>query len=310
MSVGSISGLQVVQLPNGTDIQSAVKIYEENPDVLYAEPDYVMSILPDQTGLITNEMHSGVLLSIPNDGNFSSQWGFQNTGQTGGTPGADINAPAAWDISTGSDTVIVAVIDTGVFYNHSDLSSNIWNNTGEISGNGIDDDYNGYIDDTGGWDFVNSDNDPSDDQKHGTHVSGTIGAVGNNSIGVTGMNWKVKIMPLKAFNFEGIGYTSDQIAAIEYANANGASVISNSWGGGHYSQSLKDAIDASPAVVVCAAGNSASSNDAIPVYPAGYSSANIISVAATDHNDLLASFSNFGLNSVDLAAPGTNIWST
>ena len=204
------------------------------------------------------------------------------------------------------------MIDTGVLYTHSDLSSNIWNNTDELPGNGIDDDLNGYIDDVRGWNFVNSSNNPIDDQEHGTHVSGTIGAVGNNAIGVAGVNWQVKIMPLKAFNEYGEGVTSDAILAIEYANANGASVISNSWGGDLYDQGLKDVIDASPAVVVCAAGNSASNiDDAInPMYPAGYSSANIISVAATDNKDLLASFSNFGLSSVDLAAPGTNIWST
>jgi len=305
-----VAGLQLVQLPNGTDIQSAITVYESNPDVLYAEPDYVLSIFPDQTGPIVLETNSPNILSIPNDAFFSDQWDFHNTAQTGGTPGADIDALGAWGISTGSNSVVVAVIDTGVLYTHSDLSSNIWNNVGEIPGNGLDDDSNGYIDDVRGWDFVNSDNDPNDDKDHGTHVSGTIGAVGNNALGVAGVNWQVKIMPLKAFNNEGSGYTSDQIAAIEYANANGASVISNSWGGSTYSQSLKDVIDASPAVVVCAAGNNGTDNDIDPMYPASYNSTNIISVAATDHNDLLASFSNFGLNSVDLAAPGTEIIST
>jgi len=310
-SSGGVAGLQVVQLPNGTDVQSAVKIYESNPDVLYAEPDYVISILPDQTGTIINDVNSAPILSIPNDAFFSDQWSFHNTGQTMGTSGADIDAPGAWTISTGSNSVVVAVIDTGVLYTHSDLSANIWNNTGEIMGNGIDDDLNGYIDDVRGWDFVNKDNDPIDDQKHGTHVSGIIGAVGNNAIGVAGVNWHVKIMPLKAFNQNGQGVTSDAIEAIKYANANGASIISNSWGGPEYSEALKDAIDASPAVVVCAAGNDyGNDNDIHPLYPASYNSTNIISVAATDHNDLLASFSNFGLSSVDLAAPGTDIWST
>jgi subtilisin family serine protease len=309
-STGGVAGLQLVQLPNGTDIQSAISAYESNPDVLYAEPDYVLSILPDQTGPIVLDTNPPNILSIPNDGDFSYQWSFHNTGQTGGTPGADIKALAAWDISTGSNSVVVAVIDTGVLYNHSDLSANIWDNTGEIPGNGIDDDDNGYIDDIRGWDFVNADNDPIDDQKHGTHVSGTIGAVGNNAIGVAGVNWQVKIMPLKAFDQYGQGSTSDAIEAIKYANANGASVISNSWGGPDYSQGLEDAINASPAVVVCAAGNFARNNDQNPLYPTSYNSPNIISVAATDQNDFLAPFSNFGLSSVDLAAPGTNIWST
>jgi subtilisin family serine protease len=312
LSVGSVAGLQLVQLPNGTDVQSAITAYESNPDVLYAEPDYMISIIPDQPGSIVHEINSATILSLPNDANFSYQWSFHNTGQAGGTPGADINAPAAWDISTGSNSVVVAVIDTGVLYTHSDLSPNIWDNTDELPGNGIDDDHNGYIDDVRGWNFVNSSNNPIDDQEHGTHVSGTIGAVGNNAIGVAGVNWQVKIMPLKAFNEYGEGNTSDAILAIEYANANGASIISNSWGGGLYDQGLKDVIDASPAVVVCAAGNSGINIDdnKNPVYPAGYSSANIISVAATDNKDLLADFSNFGTSSVDLAAPGTNIWST
>ena len=303
--------MQVVQLPNGTDIHSAIKIYESNPDVQYAEPDYAISIIPDQSGPVIHDANFPHILTIPNDAYFSNQWSIQNTGQTGGTPDADIDAPEAWNISTGSDSIVVAVIDTGVLYTHDDLSSNIWNNTGEIPDNGFDDDSNGYIDDVRGWDFVNSDNDPIDDKNHGTHVSGTIGAIGNNTLGVAGLNWQVKIMPLKAFDFSGNGNTSDAILAIEYANAKGASVISNSWGGSDYSQALKDAIDVSPAIVVCAAGNNnGNDNDIYPVYPASYSSVNIISVAATDHNDNLASFSNIGLSSVDLAAPGTSIWST
>jgi thermitase len=306
-----IDGLQVVQLPEGTDVQSAVKLYKSNPDVLYAEPDYVISIIPDETGPIIHDGNSPQILSNPDDSYFSNQWSFDNTGQTGGTVDADIDAPEAWANTTGSDSVVVAVIDTGVLYNHNDLSSNIWNNKGEIPDNGVDDDGNGYIDDIRGWNFVNSTNDPVDDQEHGTHVSGIIGAVGNNALGVAGVSWHVKIMPLKAFDQYGQGSTLDAIKAIEYANANGASVISNSWGGPDPSQALKDAIDASPAVVVCAAGNgNGNDNDFFPVYPASYSSPNIISVTATDNNDTLASFSNIGLSSVDLAAPGTNILST
>jgi thermitase len=303
-------GLQLVQLPNGTDVQSAITTYQSNPDILYAEPDYVISILPDQTGSTGEGVNSAHILSMPNDPIFPVQWNLHNTGQTGGNPAADINALGAWDISTGSTRVVVAVIDTGVLYTHNDLSTNIWNNTDEIPGDGVDNDNNGFVDDIRGWDFVNNDNDPNDDKDHGTHVSGTIGAEGNNAIGMTGVNWHVQIMPLKVFNQEGIGITSDAIKAIEYANENGAIVISNSWGGSLFDQGLKDVIDASPAVVVCAAGNGGSNNDDYPIYPASYDSTNIISVAATDHFDLLASFSNFGLNSVDLAAPGKDITST
>ena len=227
--------------------------------------------------------------------------------RTGGTPDADIDAPEAWEISTGSNSVVVAVIDTGVQYTHSDLSANIWNNTDEIPGNALDDDGNGYVDDVRGWNFVNNTSETMDDNSHGTHVSGTIGAVGNNAIGVAGVNWQVKIMPLKAFDRGGYGRTSDIITAIEYANANGASVISNSWGGAPEDQALNDTIAASPVVVVCAAGNFGADNDKNAFYPASYSSTNIISVAATEENDALAYFSNYGLNSVDLAAPGINI---
>jgi subtilisin family serine protease len=312
-SSGCVTGLQVVQLPIGTDVQSAVNVYKSNPDVMYAEPDYVISLIPDQRVPEPTIYNANLSqnVSIPNDSYFYNQWSFHNTGQTGGTVDADIDAPEAWALTNRSDSVVVAVIDTGVLYNHSDLSSNIWKNPGEIPDNNIDDDGNGYVDDTRGWNFVNSTNDPIDDQEHGTHVSGIIGAEGNNGIGVAGVSWNVKIMPLKAFDQYGQGSTLDAIKAIDYANANGASVISNSWGGPEYSQALKDAIDASPAVVICAAGNgNGNDNDYYPVYPASFSSPNIISVAATDHNDTLAVFSNIGLSSVDLAAPGTSILST
>ena len=310
-SADGVAGLQVVQLPNGTDIQSAIKEYQSNPDVLYAEPDYVISIAPDQIGAIAQDANPLQILSTPNDPWFTELWGLRNNGQTGGTPGADIKATAAWDISTGSNSVIVAVIDTGVLYAHSDLSTNIWKNPGEIPGNGIDDDHNGYVDDIYGWNFITNTPNPIDDNGHGTHVSGTIGAVGNNAIGVTGINWHTKIMALKAFDSTGSGLTSDAISAILYADRNGALVITNSWSGPDFEQSLYDTIDASPAVVVCAAGNGGQlNNDKQPQYPASYTSANIISVAATDQNDQLASFSHYGPISVDLAAPGVNILST
>jgi subtilisin family serine protease len=309
-SAGGITGLQIVQLPRGTDLQSAIKEYESNPDVLYAEPDYEISVIPDQTGPVIQDTGSPGILSYPDDARFSEQWDFHNIGQSGGTPDADIDAPEAWDISTGSNTVIVAVPDTGVFYTHEDLSSNIWTNTDEIPGNGIDDDFNGYVDDVHGWDFVNNDNDPSDDVNHGTHCAGTIGAIGNNALGVAGINWRVKIMPLKIMDSSGYGNTSDAIKAFEYARVNGAAVISNSWGREPYSQAMKDAIDESPAVVVFAAGNDGNNTDVTPHYPSSYASPGIISVAATDNHDTLASFSNYGTDSVDLAAPGANILST
>jgi len=201
------------------------------------------------------------------------------------------------------------VVDSGVKYDHEDLVGNIWSNPGEAL-NGGDTDGNGYVDDIRGWDFVDNDNDPMDYDSHGTHVAGTIAAVGDNGLGVTGVCWTAKIMPIRGLDAAGSGLTSNLISAIEYANANGAHVINNSWGGGGYSQSLKNAIDASSAVVVCAAGNSNVNTDTTPHYPSSYESTNIISVAATDQNDNRALFSNYGVTSVDVGAPGVNIYST
>jgi len=295
-------GMQVVRIPDNMSVEEAVARYEDDPDVLYAEPNYIVTIA-----------------STPSDSDYSYQWGLHNTGQEiGGTTGtidADIDAPEAWDLSTGSATVVVAVVDTGVDYDHPDLAANIWTNTGEIAGNGIDDDGNGYPDDVHGWDFESNTSDPMDVNSyestyHGTHCAGIIGAVGNNGIGVTGVNWNVKIMPLRFLNETGSGTIANATKAILYAKANGADVISNSWGGYSYSQSLKDAIDSSSAVVVCAAGNDGLDIDDYPFYPASLTSANIISVAATDNRDTLADFSNYGATSVDLTAPGVYIYST
>lgn len=283
-----------MRLPDGVSVEEAVEYYKSDPDVEYAEPNYIVHID-----------------SVPNDSYFNNLWGLYNTGQTGGTADADIDAPEAWDLTTGSTEVVIAVVDTGVAYDHPDLVGNIWNNTSETScTDGIDNDGNGYIDDCNGWDFIGNDNDPADYNGHGTHVAGTIAANGNNSNGTTGVMWQAKILPLRFLGISGSGTTADAVSAILYANAKGAHVINNSWGGSGYSQALKDAIDASNAVVVCAAGNSGSNNDTSSFYPAGYGSANIISVAATDSRDILASFSNYGKTSVDLAAPGSNIYST
>ncbi|MBI5410125.1 MAG: S8 family serine peptidase [Nitrospirae bacterium] len=286
-------GVQQVKLPDAVNVEEAIEYYRQDPNVEYAEPNYVVRTAVE-----------------PDDTYFMLLWGLQNTGQTGGSPGADINASGSWDLTTGGD-VVIAVVDTGTAYNHPDLAGNIWTNTGETScTDGIDNDGNGYVDDCHGWDFVGNDNDPTDYNGHGTHVSGTIAAVGGNGAGITGVMWRARIMPLRFLGINGSGTTADAISAILYANAEGAHVINNSWGGSGYSQALKDAIDASTAVVVCAAGNSGSNSDAAPFYPAGYASANIISVTAADYKDDLAFFSNYGASSVDLAAPGVNIYST
>ena len=297
----AINGYQHVKLPAGVDIEEALELYLEDPDVEHAEPNYL--IFAD--------------VKIPTDTDFYKLWGLNNTGQDvggiNGTPDADIDAPEAWDVTTGSSDVIVAVVDSGVDISHPDLQANIWINPGEIPDNGVDDDGNGYIDDVSGWDFLDNDKVPNDAMGHGTHVAGTVAAVGDNAIGVTGVSWTAQIMPLRFLDALGFGNTADAIDAIEYATAMGADVINNSWGGSGYNQALKDAIDASDAVVVCAAGNTISggrNNDAIPHYPSSFNSAHIISVAASDQDDNLASFSNYGAVSVDVAAPGTNIYST
>ncbi|MBU0988466.1 MAG: S8 family serine peptidase [Proteobacteria bacterium] len=289
-------GVQHVKLPEDLTVAKALEIYRNDPDVEYAEPNYYRRTT-----------------AVPNDTYFDRLWGLHNTGQnvngTSGTADADIDAPEAWDINTGSSSVVVAVIGSGVDYNHPELSGNIWTNTGETDNNNSDDDSNGYIDDVRGWDFVDGDNDPVDPNGHDTYVAGIIAALGNNAAGVAGVGWATKIMVLRFINALGEGTVSDEISAIQYANAKGAHVINLSFGSAGYSQAEKDAIDASSAVVVCAAGNDGTDNDASPNYPASYTSANIIAVTATDQDDNLASFSNFGATSVDVAAPGTNIYS-
>ncbi|PIU42687.1 MAG: hypothetical protein COS98_01610, partial [Parcubacteria group bacterium CG07_land_8_20_14_0_80_35_11] len=292
----------LLKIEDGKTVEEKIAELEKDPNVEYAEPNYIY-----QTSL------------TPDDSSFGELWGLNNTGQfvrgREGTVDADADLVEAWDITTGSSNVVIAVIDTGVDFNHPDLSSNIWLNTNEVAGNQIDDDGNGYVDDVRGWDFWSYDNDPMDLNSHGTHVSGTIAAVGNNATGITGINWTAKIMPVRFLSSEGYGYLSDAILAINYAVDNGAKILSNSWGSYYYSQSLYDAILAAKnqgVLVVAAAGNSPYDCDYYSwcIYPAGYNLDNIISVAATDQIDNLAWFSTYGPKSVDVGAPGRNIYST
>jgi uncharacterized repeat protein (TIGR01451 family) len=288
-----------VKLRKGMHIEEAMALYKANPNVQYAEPNYLLTIQ-----------------SIPNDFCFNYLWGLYNTGQTGGTPHADINASQAWDITNGSNNVVIAVIDTGVDYNHPDLSENMWVNLAEYNGApGVDDDGNGYVDDIYGINTYDHSSDSMDDHGHGTHVAGIIGAVGNNSMGVAGVNWNVKIVSCKFLGSEGYGYTDGAIGCLEYIKAlkdRGINIIvtNNSWGGGGYSQTLYDAIDAqgkSDILFVAAAGNNSSDNDNDDFYPASYFLPNLLSVAATDHNDLKAWFSNYGRRTVHVGAPGVDI---
>jgi len=257
--------------------------------------------------------------AVSNDPRFASQWSLANVGQTGGRVDADIDAPEAWQITTGSRTVVVAVIDSGIDFAHPDLAANIWTNPREIAGNGVDDDANGYVDDVRGWDFVDVDNTPQDGFGHGTHVSGIIGAVGNNGVGISGIAWQLSILPLRFQSNSGMGYTGAAISALNYATKlrrAGVPIVAsnNSWGGGTtYSSTLQAAIKAhgdAGITFVVASGNSGADSDAVPRYPAGYAGDNVIAVAATDASDNLASLSNYGQTSVDLAAPGIGILST
>ena len=294
--------VSVVKLPKGLQVADAVKRYGASPDVEYAEPDFLLST--NQTATTT-----------PNDASYPKLYNLNNTGQTGGTTNSDIDAPEAWGSTNGSPDSVVAVIDTGVDINHADLKNNIWINPDEVSGNRLDDDKNGYIDDINGWDFRNNDASvfDADEGSHGTHVAGTIAAQGNNSVGVVGVAWEARIMPLK-FIGPTTGYTSDAVEALNYAVAEGVKVSSNSYGSaGNFSQALLDAVrkaDTAGHLYVAAAGNDGADNDTTAFYPSGYDSANIVSVAATDSSDALAGFSNYGSSSVDLAAPGVGILST
>ncbi|MHC4644376.1 MAG: S8 family serine peptidase [Planctomycetota bacterium] len=275
-----VPGLSVVKLPKGLSVEKALRIFNTKSEILYAEPDYYVEAV-----------------ATPNDPNFSDLWGMHNTGQEGGTADADIDAPEAWDLETDANEIIVAVIDTGVDYGHPDLSANMWT------------DANGFR----GKDFVNDDNSPMDDNFHGTHCAGTIGAVGDNNQGVTGVCWDVQVMALKFLDEYGRGDINDAIASIEYAVQNGAKVLSNSWGGYSYSESLKEAIEAADAngvLFVAAAGNDYASTEVWPHYPSSYDCNNIIAVLSTDRYDELSSFSNYGLISVDVGAPGSDILST
>ncbi len=293
-------GVHLMRLRRAETVPEAVERLRTDPRVEYAEPN-----------------HRIRFLNVPNDPRFDECWGLDNTGQTGGTADADIDAVEAWDISIGSWDVVVAVLDTGVDYTHPDLDINMWTNEDEIANNGVDDDGNGYIDDVIGWDFEHENNDPMDDYSHGTHCAGTIGAVGHNNLGVAGVSWRVTIMPLRIIGDQELdAYCLDAAEAIHYAVDNGAHVMSCSWWTiEHYNQTLEEAVQYSEqqgVILVAAAGND-SRDDDDPGYshwPSEWPYDNIIAVAATNHDDGRASFSNWGPISVDVGAPGEDVLST
>jgi subtilisin family serine protease len=289
-----VPGLFLARLERPGNVEAVIRALSRRPDVLYAEPNWIYR--PTAT---------------PNDPYFGELWGLHQPAND-----ADIDAPEAWDITTGNTDIVVAVVDTGVAYDHPDLSPNMWNNPGETGlgreTNNLDDDENGYVDDYRGWDFYAGDKDPRDADGHGTHVAGTIGAKGNNVTGVVGVNWTARMMAVRVLGPDG-GTNEMVTSGFAYAAQNGAKVVNASLGGGGSSQAMLDVINGAPGTLfVVAAGNDAANNDdaSTPTYPCNYTAANLICVAATDQNDALADFSNYGTTSVDLAAPGDLIKST
>jgi subtilisin family serine protease len=302
------SGLRRFRSP-GYDVDTLLAFFRAQPDVAFAEPNYIVR-----------------KTVTPNDPQFSNLWGLLNVGQiiqgVAGTPGSDISATAAWNTTKGSKSIVVGVIDTGVDFNHPDLAANMWSApsafTVNIGGVSIT-----CPAGSRGFNAITNACNPMDDEGHGTHVSGTIGAVGNNGIGVAGVNWNTSIIGAKFLNSGGSGTTQDAIDAIDFliqvkaafASTGGANirVLNNSWGGGGFSTGLQNAIanaNTNNMLFVAAAGNSSNNNDTFPFYPASYNVDNVVAVAATDNQDFLAWFSNYGAQSVDLAAPGVDILST
>jgi subtilisin family serine protease len=301
-SVGTYEALRVqrVKLKPGTSVEQALEQARAQDTVETAEPNYLRSVS-----------------AVPSYTNFGKLWAFRNTGQAvngvTGISGADIGVTGAWDMSTGSRGVVVAVIDSGLLYNHPDLAANVWRNPNESCTAGMDLDQNGFVGDCRGWNFVDDNNDPLDFNGHGTHVTGIIGAAGGGASALVGVNWSVSIMPLRVLDSAGYGTTGDVIAAVNYATRMGAQVINASLGGADASQLEREAIQAFVAnggLFVAAAGNTASNIDSVPFYPASYRMDGLIGVAATDSSDSLASWSSYGPSSAQVAAPGTSILSS
>ncbi len=281
---------------------SAVKSLATNDLVDVAEPNYIYRAS-----------------RTPDDPLLGNLWGLKNVGQADsashvGVAGIDIDAERAWDIETGSEKMVVAVIDTGVDFNHPDLKDNIWTNAAEANGKaGVDDDANGVIDDIHGFNAIDGTGNSMDDHGHGSHVSGTIGAKGNDGKGIVGVNWNTRIMGVKFLAADGSGSLENALKAIDYATKMGAKVMSNSWGGGGFSQTLMDAIKRSNdagALFIAAAGNDSNDNDQNPTYPGSYDVPNMVAVAAVDNSGARADFSSYGHKSVHIGAPGVNIYSS
>jgi subtilisin family serine protease len=307
--IEAVDGLAVIEGEDGETAEDIAAQYRSLPELVeYAEPNYEINL--------DHEMLGNVVHQHPDDPMFDEQWSLENTGQNGGRAQADIRALQAWAKTTGSNKVVVAVIDSGVDYTHQDLMNNIWVRPPDMDE--YTDDELGTIDDAYGFNAVSDNGDPMDQNGHGTHCAGIIGAEGGNSLGIAGVNWKVDIMPLKFIDASGSGTTKDAIKAINYvidrkrAGVN-VRIISASWGSTMYSKALEDVIREAGEegiLFIAASGNSSADADKSPHYPASYDLPNIISVAALTRHDELSSFSNYGAKSVHIAAPGSEILST
>jgi subtilisin family serine protease len=304
--IENVAGLDAIDDLDNADAATVVNEYSQLPEVEYAEPNYDIE-LDDAEPLVP---------ILPRDPQFGDQWALANSGQRGGKQGADISATLAWATTTGSNKVVVAVLDSGVDYTHEDLAGNMWHRPASIEA--YHDDELGTMDDEFGFNAIDFASDPMDENGHGTHCAGIIGAEGENNIGIAGVNWKVQIMPLKFMNAGGFGTTKDAIEAINYvidrkkAGVN-VRIISASWGSTQRSRALEDVIRKAyenDILFVAAAGNATANNDRTPHFPSSYNVPNVVSVAALDRNDELARFSNYGLKSVAIAAPGVDILST
>ena len=303
--IENVDGLEAIDDLDNEDAATVASEYQQLAEVEYAEPNFEIEL---------DEAEAPLVPVLPHDPQFNDQWALANSGQRGGKQGADISAPLAWATTTGSEKVVVAVLDSGVDYTHEDLIQNMWMRPADMAP--YQDNELGTIDDEHGFNAIDSASDPMDDNGHGTHCAGIIGAEGENNLGIAGVNWKVKIMPLKFLNSGGFGSTKDAIEAINYvierkkAGVN-VRIISASWGSTQRSRALGDVIRKAyenDILFIAAAGNASTNNDRTPHYPSSYPS--VVSVAALDRHDELAKFSNYGVKSVAIAAPGVDILST
>jgi subtilisin family serine protease len=304
--IENVAGWTAIDDLDNADADAIVAKYTSLPEVEYAEPNFEISL--DEAGPLEP--------ILPHDPQFNDQWALANSGQRGGKQGADISATLAWATTTGSEDLVVAVLDSGVDYTHEDLVSNMWVRPADMAP--YNDTELGTVDDLNGYNAIDGNSDPMDDNGHGTHCAGIIGAEGENNLGIAGVNWNVRIMPLKFMNAGGFGTTKDAIEAINYvidrkkAGVN-VRIISASWGSTQKSRALEDVIRKAyenDILFVAAAGNATTDNDRRPHFPSSYDVPNVISVAALDRNDQLARFSNYGATSVAVAAPGVEILST